>query len=176
MAKVVQLSRLESHVLALVRKWQPTTAYFVRKSLADTMATNVSDSPGSVYPAIERLKAQGLLTAEATARGKRASEHLTCTKAGEEAVQHWLMLVSPAETLPEDPWRTKIRFADLMSKADLKTWLLDLRQVVKQTAAQLDELQPEDTDTLQSLELEHARLSNAARAAWINAAMASLVE
>ncbi len=30
----IKLSHHESHVLALIRKWQPTTAYFIRKALA----------------------------------------------------------------------------------------------------------------------------------------------
>ena len=53
------LSHHECHVLALVQKWQPTTAYFVRKALVQRLASDASDSPGSVYPAIERLKRAG---------------------------------------------------------------------------------------------------------------------
>ena len=173
---MVQLSRLENHVLALIRKWQPTTAYFVRKSLADTLATNISDSPGSVYPAIERLKAGGLLTATPAARGKRMAEHLSCTEAGARAVKQWLTIIVPAEALPEDPWRTKIRFADLLSKDERKAWLQDLRDVVRETADKLDQLQPDGHDTFRSLEIEQARLSNAARMAWVHAAMVSLLE
>ena len=56
------LSHHESHVLALVQKWQPTTAYFLRKALTQRLASDASDSPGSVYPAIERLKKAGLVT------------------------------------------------------------------------------------------------------------------
>jgi DNA-binding PadR family transcriptional regulator len=173
---MVQLSRLENHVLALVRKWQPTTAYFVRKSLADTLATNVSDSPGSVYPAIERLKAGGLLTATPATRGKRMSDHLRCTDAGDKAVNQWLTTIGRAEMLPEDPWRTKIRFADLLSKNDLKAWLFNLRDVVRTTAEELDQMQPDARDTLHGLEIEQARLFNSARMAWIHAAIASLLE
>jgi DNA-binding PadR family transcriptional regulator len=174
--QMVQLSRLENHILALVRKWQPATAYFIRKSLRDTLATNISDSPGSVYPAIERLKAGGLLLATATTRGKQSSEHLSCSEAGEAAVREWLTLVSPTESLPEDTWRTKIRFADLLSDGDLKAWLTDLRDVVKNTSDRLDRIQPADGDTLHELEIEQARLYNAARLAWINAAVASLLK
>lgn len=75
--RMVELTRLENHVLALTLKWQPTTAYFIRKSLADTIASNISDSPGSVYPAIARLKRHGLVAAEPVNRGKRPSENLT---------------------------------------------------------------------------------------------------
>ncbi len=173
---MVELSRLENHILALVGRWEPTTAYFVRKSLAETLATNISDSPGSVYPVIERLKAHGLVSAMPAMQGKRPSEQLSCTAAGNAAVREWLTLVSPNELLPEDPWRTKIRFAQALPKDDLRIWLSSLKQAVKTTAERLDRLDPEEHETLRCLEIEHARLANAARLAWVNAAMVTLLD
>lgn len=169
-----ELSRLENHVLALIRKWQPTTAYFVRKSLGDTLATNVSDSPGSVYPVIERLKRHGLVTGEPAARGRRASEHLACTPAGEERIRAWLTAVLPVDLLPEDPVRTRFRFAGLLDAEARRRWLGRLRQEMQLLLEGLERAAALEADPDRALELEHAKLVSAARIAWVNAALAGM--
>ena len=171
---MVELTRLENHVLALIRKWQPTTAYFVRKSLADTLASNISDSPGSVYPAIERLKRQGLIAAEAASRGRQSTEHLTCTSTGESAVLRWLTRVDPSDLMPEDPLRTRIRFAELLSAEELHTWLSELRVALLGIGEGLDLGAVAGAATPRALEFEHAMFVNSARLAWVNSAMAAV--
>ncbi|MEO5938751.1 MAG: MarR family transcriptional regulator [Sphingomonas sp.] len=172
--KMVDLSRLENHVLALIRKWQPTTAYFVRKSLDEALATNISNSPGSVYPAIERLKRHGLVTGQPSATGRRASEHLTCSPEGEDTVRDWLVRISPVDLLPEDPWRTRMGFADLLSAEELTTWLFDLKSALAAFTEKLDGIDAYPEGSTAALQLEHAKLASAARLGWINASMAAL--
>lgn len=172
--RMVELTRLENHVLALILKWQPTTAYFIRKSLADTIASNISDSPGSVYPAIARLKRHGLVAAEPVNRGKRPSENLTCTLEGEEAVRRWLTLVDPTDMMPEDPLRTRIRFADLLTADELRNWLGEMRAALREIGEGLDRAELTTASAPRALEIEHAKLVSAARLAWINSAMAMM--
>ena len=59
------LTEFESHVLALIWRHQPTTAYQVRHAHAQSPTLDMALSQGSVYPAIERLKGRGLIAAVA---------------------------------------------------------------------------------------------------------------
>ena len=169
------LSHHECHVLALVQKWQPTTAYFVRKALVQRLASDASDSPGSVYPAIERLKRAGLIHSEARGTDKRGSEYLTCTDAGAEAVRRWITEIDPAQLLPSDPWRTRAPFITALPREEARDWLYALRTTLGAELEKLEQMREAAIDLPSQLELEHARLSTAARLAWINEAIALLL-
>jgi len=168
------LSHHECHVLALVQKWQPTTAYFLRKALTQRLASDASDSPGSVYPVIERLKRAGLVASEALGSGRKA-EHLTCTAAGAEAVRNWIMEIDQSQLLPSDPWRTKVPFVGNLSSDDLHSWLYDMRSKASEELERLNLLREATLDLPSQLELEHARLTTAARLTWTNEAIALLL-
>lgn len=162
------LSHHESHVLALVHKWQPTTAYFVRKALQRGLASSFSDSPGSVYPVIERLKKRGLVVATAAEADGRRTEHLTCSAEGEAAIAGWLTRIDPVDLLPEDPWRTRVLFADILepaARADL------YRQLRATAQAQLEELHARSAAALDHSyreALEGARLQTEGRIVWLD--------
>ena len=49
----------EATVLSLIERMQPITAYQIRKVLAASPTTNISNSTGKIYPIIRRLKADG---------------------------------------------------------------------------------------------------------------------
>jgi DNA-binding PadR family transcriptional regulator len=168
------LSHHESHVLALIGKWQPTTAYFVRKALGQRLATDLSDSPGSVYPAIERLKRAGLVTATADESDARKTEHLRCTPAGEQAVRDWIVRIDARDALPEDPWRTRIAFVEKLEPVAARDWLFALRDTIEGTLAGLDDSRTPGVGIGAELENAQARMVTAARLAWVDQAIASL--
>ena len=169
-----KLSHHESHVLALVHKWQPTTAYFVRKALGQRLASNVSESPGSVYPALERLKRAGLVIGEPDEGDGRRTERLRCSAEGAAAIRAWLTDISAADLLPEDPWRTRIVFLDLLAPNAAREWLFSVRETLEKTAARIEAGRDLASDTGAVLEIAHARLVTAARIAWVNEAIALL--
>jgi DNA-binding PadR family transcriptional regulator len=171
---MVGLSHHECHVLALVQKWQPTTAYFLRKALTQRLASDASDSPGSVYPVIERLKRAGLVQSEEGGAGRRKSEFLTCTEDGAAAVRHWMVEIDQSELLPSDPWRTRVPFIEALPVAERVAWFLTLRTAVSAELEKLERLREAATELPSQLELEHARLVTTARLAWINEAIALL--
>jgi len=161
-------------VLALIWRWQPTTAYFVRNSLERGLATTLSSSPGSVYPVMERLKARGYITGALTDTDKRNTEQLSCTEAGTEAVRSWVCTVEPSDLLPEDPWRSRMAFADCLSSFEQVRWLRSIRTA---TEEQLGSLAMRSvTASILSVTLAHdnARMTLQARLAWINHALAEM--
>lgn len=166
------LTHHESHVLAVIRKWEPVTAYFVRKALRQSLASSFSDSPGSVYPIIERLKRRGYVTAQAALDSGRKAELLACTPHGECAIVDWLVRVDQSDLLPEDPWRTRVLFSDLLDHPAQVEWLQKLRSAAE---AELDAINgrlqmatvPKEADAA-----EGARLQTEARLIWLDRLMA----
>jgi len=47
-------------LLGLIHQ-KPSSGYDLRKTFAETAMGNYSDSPGAIYPALERLESQGLV-------------------------------------------------------------------------------------------------------------------
>lgn len=170
------LSRLEGQVLALIAKWQPTTAYFVRKSLEQMLASNVTSSPGAVYPAIARMKNAGLIAAHAVTTGLRDAEELNCTPAGLAAVKDWLTSLGEMDLLPDDPVRAKVHFADLLTRDELSTWLRSLQTRFADMTERLDAMAATCDGFAATVEIEHARLVNAARLAWVGQALETIAE
>lgn len=164
----------ESYVLALILKWEPATGYFIRKSLREALASNVSDSPGKVYQTIERLKERGLVVAATTQRGSRSSESLSATPAGREAVREWLLMHDARAAIPEDPLRTRIGFLDLLDAKDAIAWLYRVEEELREVAAGLLQSLEVAADLSTRLELRHALLVTDARIAWVNEAVATL--
>lgn len=169
------LSHHESHVLALIRKWQPTTAYFVRKALQRSLASSLSDSPGSVYPVVERLKRAGLVSSEASENDGRKTDYISCTEAGEEAIKAWLLDERSHDLLPEDPWRTRMIFADLLTPAQQQGWLAALRQRVAVQLREIDDQAALIEDKNYAAALENARLVTEARMVWIERCLANSI-
>jgi len=54
-----RLTNLEYLLLALLQQ-KPASGYALRKSFASTPLGHYSDSPGSIYPALQRLRRRGL--------------------------------------------------------------------------------------------------------------------
>src|SRR5918995_965512 len=59
---VAATTSLNFAILGLLHQ-QPLSGYDVRKVFATTPMSHFSDSPGSIYPALARLRRQGLVTA-----------------------------------------------------------------------------------------------------------------
>lgn len=168
-------SHLESHILALILKWQPTTAYFVRRALERGLATTFSGSPGSVYAVVDRLRGRGLVEARKEEGDGRGTERLSCTEAGGEAVRRWIRTVEPADLLPEDPWRTRMALADALPAGDRLDWLIDLKEAAEGQREDLEARRQVGGDECQVAALENARMLNDARIAWLDRTISRIV-
>lgn len=169
---MAELTQHEGHVLALIWRWQPTTAYFVRRSLEKGLASSFSSSPGSVYPTIERLERRGLVSSVAAQDDGRKTEQVRCTETGEIALRSWVRTIHKSDLLPEDPWRTRMTFADVLTHSERIEWLRSLRTAAEDQLALIVEQSRTDNPPVVVLSFVNAIHSVRARLAWINHALA----
>ncbi|QDZ06413.1 hypothetical protein FPZ24_02090 [Sphingomonas panacisoli] len=166
------LSHYESHVLAIIGKRQPVTGYSVRKALMERIATNSSDSPGSTYPAIARLKRAGLIRATIDTSDRRRTTHLWCTDEGKAAIKEWITSIEPRDLVPEDPFRTRVAFADAIEPKAFRDWLYAMRDALEGARFTIIDGSPERSNDIASLEHANAHLLTVARIAWVDRAIA----
>lgn len=163
-SRVTGLTEFESHVLALIWRYQPTTAYQVRHAHAHSPTLDFALSQGSVYPVIERLKARGLINALAL-KDRRRTEQLSCTKAGEEAVKAWLADL-PAR-LPDDPLRSRILALSILKKNQRAQWVKSAKDCLLQDLAHVEEFAEANPGPLLDLAHDNARSTLLARIRWL---------
>ena len=166
------LTHNERHVLAVIRKWEPVTAYFVRKALRQSFASSFSDSPGSIYPIIERLKKHGFVIAEDGPDDGRKSELLSCTPLGEGAIREWLLRVDDSDLLPEDPWRTRALFSEILEHSAQIDWLHELRASAGEELEKVNARIAMATDFCEANAAQGARLQIEARLVWLDRLLA----
>jgi DNA-binding PadR family transcriptional regulator len=88
----------------------PRSGYALRKVFEDTPIGRFSSSPGSIYPALKRLQAAGLLSRRA-ADGASATFHLSAR--GREVLLTWLRAPVDVTEYDREPDVTLLRFAFL---------------------------------------------------------------
>lgn len=93
-------SVLDYALLGLLSQ-QPMTGYGLRRVFASTAMGVFSDSPGSVYPALERLERDGLIRATQSPGARPGGRVLAPSRAGLAALRRWLA----AEVTREDAVR-----------------------------------------------------------------------
>jgi len=163
-----QVTDGEATVLSLIERMQPITAYQIRKVLAASPTTNISNSTGKIYPIIRRLKADGLIAATAVEDDARGAERLTCTEQGRRVVRQWVKTVGTAHLLLEDPLRTKILSFNLLPKAEQVRWLKTARADLVAKAEEIEAFARKYSGPYHDLAHANARLTTAARIAWID--------
>ena len=163
-SRATGLTEFESHVLALIWRHQPTTAYQVRHAHAQSPTLDFALSQGSVYPVIERLKARGLIRGTAL-QDKRGTEHLSSTGAGDDAVRSWLNEL-PAR-LPDDPLRSRILALSILSRDQRVEWVKKAKDCLLQDLAQVEEFAEANPGPLLDLAHDNARSTLLARIRWL---------
>jgi len=85
-----KISVLGYALLGLVHQ-KPSSGYDLRKTFTETALGSFSDSPGAIYPALNRLEKSGLIasTVEDSA-GLRLRRIYQLTDAGDQALKQWL--------------------------------------------------------------------------------------
>ena len=84
------ISVLGYALLGLVQH-KPSSGYDLRKIFTDTAMGSYSDSPGAIYPALERLEKRGLLEGNVEERaGLRRRKLYKLTSSGDRELKQWL--------------------------------------------------------------------------------------
>lgn len=169
-----KVTHYEATVLSLIERLQPVTAYQIRKVLAASPTTGISNSTGKIYPIVGRLKERGWIAAEAVEDDLRNAERLRCTEAGKQVLRRWVKSLGRAHLLPEDPLRTKILSIGLLSKPEQVRWLTTVRSDLVKQQAVIEEFAREHPSPIHDLAHANARMSTAARIAWVDLALKKL--
>ena len=167
-----ELTEHESHVLALISREQPTTAYKIRRIIAESPTSGISSSSGAVYPIVNRLKDKGLLTTASVANDGRNTELLLVTKDGRAAIRRWVKAIKPSQLLPDDPIRTRISHSDFLTAEERAVWLGKLRVELEAKLVEIDDYMKDYPTGAIIHAHRHARMMTRARIAWIDETIA----
>jgi DNA-binding PadR family transcriptional regulator len=166
------MSELASFVLGLVWQHGPCTAYTIRRALLDSPSATWSGSAGAIYPLVERLERDGLLSGRALADGKRARREFSITARGRAALRAWIgpPLGAEAVTVTSDPLRSRARFLGLLSAAERRAWIAAAEAALTTVEANVrrwhEQYASDDAPEL-ALVTRHAELELAFRRAWL---------
>jgi DNA-binding PadR family transcriptional regulator len=84
------ISKLGYAILGLLQQ-RPSSGYALRKVFASTAMTTYSDSPGAIYPALQRLEQQGLIRGSIEeSSGMRRRQMFRLTPHGLAALKKWI--------------------------------------------------------------------------------------
>lgn len=167
------LTELESHVLSLIWRMQPVSAYQIRQAFARSPTREVALSQGSIYPAVERLKRRDYVRASALNDGRK-TEHLTCTAAGERAISAWVR--DAVVQLPEDPLRTRVTALSILSESERVEWARAAKTSLLRNLADLEEFAQTHPGPYLEMAHDNARATLLARVRWIERVEAKLTD
>lgn len=132
-------SSLEFALLGLLRQ-KPQSGYDLRKTFATTPMRHFSDSPGSIYPALRRMKARRWVTGSAENGHARKRQEFAVTAGGTRALVQWLQQPVTREDVI---WRLEslmLRFAFLDGNVERRVAVKFLEELERELAAYVREL------------------------------------
>lgn len=132
------LTALTYALLGLVRA-TPRTGYALRKVFEDTPMGSFSSSPGSIYPALDKLVRAELLERRPPATGGKPLFHITAE--GEATMLRWLKTPVSQEEISKTANIALLRFAFLQDVDDLqitRDFLESFESAVRAQIASLD--------------------------------------
>jgi DNA-binding PadR family transcriptional regulator len=132
-------SALEYALLGLLRQ-NSQSGYDLRKTFATTPMRHFSDSPGSIYPALRRMKARRWVSGSAEDGNARKRQEFAVTAAGTRALIQWLQQPVTREDVI---WRLEqlmLRFAFLDGNVERRVAVKFLEEFERELAAYVREL------------------------------------
>lgn len=141
-------------ILGIVWSRQPCSPYVVLSRFQQSPTWGWSSSTGSIYPAIRRLKARGLLDHRSESTGRRRSEILSLSQEGSAALESWLSnLTEEMGSAGIDPIRARVNYLPALSPAD-RAEFLDRAEAVTRSRLALAHSRLADPDARQNWGLE----------------------
>jgi DNA-binding PadR family transcriptional regulator len=136
----VSVSLLEGALLGLLAV-EPQSGYALRKAFQETPLGHFSDSPGSIYPALARLKARGWTDGTIDrSRALRPREIFALTPAGQNALRAWLSEPVTRATVSRGCDGALLRFAFMEATLGRKATAEFLSALARELAAHLEDV------------------------------------
>jgi DNA-binding PadR family transcriptional regulator len=135
------LTNLE-YLLLFQLHQQPASGYSLRKAFASTPLGYYSDSPGSIYPALQRLRRRGLIrpTQNPSPNGRRTQLFAVTPKALAE-LRAWVHRLITLEEVRNDPPALMLRFvicAQLFGEVAAHKFLVQLQSRLNEIILELE--------------------------------------
>ncbi len=172
-------SRLEYALLGLVRQG-PKSGYALRKQFVTTPMGHFSDSPGSIYPALQRMEGRGWIRLLPKNGGPRGKQLYKLTGSGESALRNWMTMPVEREDIVRRMDELLLRFAFMGQVADRATVIAFLEAFEREVSAYVRELRPllrtipsESLPTAR-LALENGLAQHQTQARWARRALAHI--
>jgi DNA-binding PadR family transcriptional regulator len=160
-------------LLGLVHQ-EPMSGYALRSLFATTAMGTFSDSPGAIYPALQRLESRGWVKGKAEASaGLRKRRVYTATAQGVRALKDWLKEPVERQDVVRNTAKLMLRFAFIDHALGADTAARFLKQYAHATSQYVGELQQflgsEDGQKMQlsaRLAVDHGIQEYKARLKW----------
>lgn len=124
MVSMRKLSELEGAVLGVVSQHEPLTPYQVRKVFAHSPNPHWSASAGSIYPLVQRLARQRLLSVRDHATGARKSLKYSLTATGRKSLRTWILEVEHGKVAAtSDLVRLRVHFLAALTRTEQQTFI-----------------------------------------------------
>jgi DNA-binding PadR family transcriptional regulator len=116
---------------------KPQSGYDLRKTFATTAMRHHSDSPGSIYPALRRIKVSGWVEAvgKKESADPRRRQDYRLTNAGKKALTTWLELPVSREDVRMRHPELMLRFGFMDGNVPRSTTIQFLDQFARELAA-----------------------------------------
>lgn len=171
-----RLTDLEAHVLSQVVANEPLTTFEIMKIYSKSPVSGLSGSPGAIYPTVKRLKARGLITAEAVQGSARKIELLRSTEAGQDLARSWIGSVLDNDLLPHDPMRSKISFMGLLTKIEQMRFLVQAKRAMESKLAEVEAYASNHVGPYADLAFDCAKSTLESRIRWLDATLLKIAE
>lgn len=173
------ISKLGCALLGLLQQ-KPASGYDLRKIFSSTAMTTYSDSPGAIYPALQRLQRQGLIrgTIERGA-GLRRRQVFRLTPKGLAELKDWLALPPTRADVIRGLHEVMLRFAFSEQVVGPAATLSLLKSLQAELAAYVPKLQQQlnagraSMPTSGRLALENGVMSYQCLLQWTSHAIAT---
>jgi DNA-binding PadR family transcriptional regulator len=174
-----QLTPFE-HILIGLVCLSPASGYDLKRIFAATPMGIYQPSSGSLYPALRRLEAKGLLKADGTGEPARHRRVYQPTQAGRAAHAAWLRTPVDVSTVSRDLGLHLMRFVMMehaSSREEVLSFLGDLKDALEAFTAGLEEyaaVTAKSGDRHPGLALDHGLAVYRASLRWTRHAIAAV--
>jgi DNA-binding PadR family transcriptional regulator len=124
------LTDLEGTIVSTLLRWPGESAYFVRQAFINSPSRFWSGSGGSIYPAIKRLEARGVLVSHPRKVGRKKSIGYELSDYGRSICLAWVGDPVRACDTGFDPFRLRLANLAFMSRTDQRRTLLAWRDEI----------------------------------------------
>lgn len=109
--KTTNISLLSYALLGLIHQ-RPCSGYDLRKTFSETAMGSFSNSPGAIYPALERLEKRGWIVSKVEERaGLRRRRVYRLTDSGDRELKQWLSQAVTRDEIIRGLGELMLRFA-----------------------------------------------------------------